>query len=97
MAGNSCCSAMATDTLVVTLLDTEVAGQTAAATEPLQGGAGLLEQPRIRAPTHHRVVVAVRLGDDLLPVQARWCPARCLGQQLGQRVGGLGHRRRTAA
>ena len=49
--------------VVVPALDAEVAGQPAAPADRLDRRTGPLQQRRVGRPTHHRVVMAVRLRD----------------------------------
>jgi hypothetical protein len=51
--------------LVVTLLDSEVSGKTAAPTDHAQRGTGLGQSCLIRVESHHGVLVTMRLGERL--------------------------------
>jgi len=77
--------------VVVAALDTEVAGQAAAATHRGDLGTGPGQQRGVSVPAHHGVVVAVRLGHRAHAAEIGWLPVAGAGQQLGQRAGsGLG-------
>ena len=77
--------------VVVAALDTEVAGQAAAATHRGDLGTGPGQQRGVSVPAHHGVVVAVRLSHRMDAGEIGWLPAAGPGQQLGQRAGsGLG-------
>jgi len=51
--------------LIVADLGSEVAGQTAAAAEPLDGRRRPFEQRGVSGPAHHRVMMTVRLGHQV--------------------------------
>ncbi len=68
----------------MTLLDAEVAGETAAAAESLDAGTGPGQQRHVGLEAHDRGLVAVGLDDDGRSGEVRRVPAVRTAQQLGQ-------------
>ncbi len=77
--------------LVVPLLDAEVAGQAAAARQPLDRRARRLEQRHVGVEAQDRRLVAVRLHDERRTGQVRSLPAVGTPQELGEREDALRH------